>query len=437
MSKHPSLPQELIDMIIDHLAGDKKALVCASLVCKSWVAVTWRHLFNRVSANCRWTEGPGGVISLFGSPIIHSTTNIRQYICELRLYSNSGLAQDHDFDIRSLVSTVLILPSLHTLLLESLYLPDSEEALQQPPQRVSLNRLSFRNTIGRRATLLRIINAFFSIENLQIINVNWHGYEPINDVEVPTDHPTSLNSLILNFGRLSGVHIAIVAPGLHQYCHSLRSLDITFPGVSSALGLDLTALCDLIKVAKSTLTDLRLDVSYTNLEQDYILSLAPPEHWDGVAHALSQCATLSTLHISLYVEIFPNIDPPLGESGPNPENALQWNTLTYLLSTPLTRLNSLIIVISSVDCYGDWRRFDFGVSQVDWPLLDKIILDQKSLRSVIFCHREIYGHGFGKREPHRQTSSSSVEQWKRVLEHRLPGLRSSGISRFALRVEDY
>lgn len=44
----PSVPQELIDEVLDHLAGDMTTLRSCSLVSKSWIQSSRRHLFSSV-----------------------------------------------------------------------------------------------------------------------------------------------------------------------------------------------------------------------------------------------------------------------------------------------------------------------------------------------------------------------------------------------------
>ena len=44
---HSAVPQELADMIIDHLHDDKKTLKMCSLVCKGWVPSSSFHLFSK------------------------------------------------------------------------------------------------------------------------------------------------------------------------------------------------------------------------------------------------------------------------------------------------------------------------------------------------------------------------------------------------------
>lgn len=44
----PRLPQELFDMVIDHMYSDTATLRQCSLVCRGWVATSSLHLFRRV-----------------------------------------------------------------------------------------------------------------------------------------------------------------------------------------------------------------------------------------------------------------------------------------------------------------------------------------------------------------------------------------------------
>ncbi|KAF8504129.1 hypothetical protein JB92DRAFT_2738567, partial [Gautieria morchelliformis] len=44
-----SPPQELIDAVIDNLHEDHGALLACSLVCRSWLPSSQRHLFRRVT----------------------------------------------------------------------------------------------------------------------------------------------------------------------------------------------------------------------------------------------------------------------------------------------------------------------------------------------------------------------------------------------------
>ena len=47
----PKLPQELVDEILDHLAEDTRTLRSCSLVAKSWISPSRRHLFSTLVLN--------------------------------------------------------------------------------------------------------------------------------------------------------------------------------------------------------------------------------------------------------------------------------------------------------------------------------------------------------------------------------------------------
>ncbi|KAJ7678157.1 hypothetical protein DFH06DRAFT_1465919 [Mycena polygramma] len=92
------MPQEIIDMVIDHLvesrgwlsAADKRALAACALVCRSWVPRSRHHLFRRIVLDNRVTN----FTPLLRSENCTFAPNVR-HITAFRTHTDPG---DHHFD---------------------------------------------------------------------------------------------------------------------------------------------------------------------------------------------------------------------------------------------------------------------------------------------------------------------------------------------------
>ncbi|KAF8970631.1 hypothetical protein BDZ97DRAFT_54398 [Flammula alnicola] len=81
------VPQELIDLFIDHLHDDRKALKSCGLVCKAWLPASRHHLFRSVSLAFVGNSYVGQFIP-FTKLLGHSSCTFATSIQELEIYAS-------------------------------------------------------------------------------------------------------------------------------------------------------------------------------------------------------------------------------------------------------------------------------------------------------------------------------------------------------------
>jgi hypothetical protein len=94
------LAQELIDAIIDHFHADRQDLLVCSLVCRSWLPSSQRHLFHRITfyPTPNMPDGGGAGIVPYSKRlhrVLLSSPHISDYIQELKLYGGQA-TRDQD-----------------------------------------------------------------------------------------------------------------------------------------------------------------------------------------------------------------------------------------------------------------------------------------------------------------------------------------------------
>jgi len=79
-----TIPQELVDLIIDHVYSDKPTLAACSLVCRSWLVSTRHHLFSTVCLS--QTQNALAFCELLESPLV----TIQPFVRSLQISSIYG-----------------------------------------------------------------------------------------------------------------------------------------------------------------------------------------------------------------------------------------------------------------------------------------------------------------------------------------------------------
>jgi hypothetical protein len=73
------IPQELVDMVIDHLHGDRRALSACSLVCRSWLPSSRFHKFASITKYCGAATDGADIMPFSECPVA------AQYVRDLTL----------------------------------------------------------------------------------------------------------------------------------------------------------------------------------------------------------------------------------------------------------------------------------------------------------------------------------------------------------------
>ncbi|KAF7377663.1 F-box domain-containing protein [Mycena sanguinolenta] len=245
-----SLPQELIDMIIDFVAGDIWAqwftLQTCALVCRSWVSRSRSHFFERCprleSDNAR------GFRDLLQSPYCTFLSHVRT----IRL--NSWEPQDRNFDEILVAADLRRLENLCALELH-VYVSEDAEALDSfradfltAFPAVTRLQLSAYIRNNQSLPLTGLISCFPALRELHVCDMPGAGpYWSLSSAPPPrglrslklagqssgpilawlqaTSHLPAVDSVSLY--KLRNSHIPIVRAALQQIGRALRHLDVS------------------------------------------------------------------------------------------------------------------------------------------------------------------------------------------------------------------
>jgi hypothetical protein len=162
---HPRLPHELFDEILDHLAKDTRTLQSCSLVAKSWIYPSRRHLFNTLFLTAtdvtKWKKtfpnpegSPAGHVRDLSFCFIQSDVPI-DFADRIPYFSNvRGL---------TLIGRVATEPSFITAL------------GQLPPTTRSVD-ITFSKLLPTH--IVSVIQQLPNLENLSLMSAEWDGAIP-------------------------------------------------------------------------------------------------------------------------------------------------------------------------------------------------------------------------------------------------------------------
>ncbi|KAJ7254636.1 hypothetical protein B0H12DRAFT_1233300 [Mycena haematopus] len=260
------LPQELIDVVIDFVAGDLWAQwytlrICAQ-VCRSWVSRSRSHFFERSLS----LESDN--VAVFRDLLQSPNCTFHSHVRKLRL--NSWEPQDRDFDEILVAADLRRLENLCALEIHIYISEDTEyvdsfraEFLTAFPTVTSLQLSSYiRN--GQSLPLIDLISSFPALRKLHICDMPGAGpYSPsratppqglrslklVGQSPGPilawlhaAEHLPTVDSVTLH--KLRSGHIAIVRAAMQQIGGALRHFDISLElvdrqisAVDSTMGL--------------------------------------------------------------------------------------------------------------------------------------------------------------------------------------------------------
>ena len=211
-----TLPPELIDIIIDHLHSDRRALVSCSLVCKTWRLSARHHLFARLALNLENANNPAFLRS--GSDIIPFAHHI--HLDYLLTLSGPGRRVPQLVGFNGITSLGLTIWQL-------IDLPAQVALLTQFPSvvRLELHHIEFITF----KELANFICSFRCLEILEILVMNqveWERERPPTMIVTFTGTP-HFHALHLDGGINGGPGAALIFVWLSLKCLALRSLYLT------------------------------------------------------------------------------------------------------------------------------------------------------------------------------------------------------------------
>lgn len=194
------LPQELVDMIIDHLFNDRKTLARCALVSRHWVDTAYMHLCAKISP----LDSPSRIPSLTTFALtLPSLSHIQQYTRHLGLYSPPKSRTKVNISIEALSSVLENLPHLDILTCGDV------ELVLQPRKTYSSSRhvktplrvphVRFFNThfTSHEATTSALHNLLSRLEGTQTLSLT-HITFGLNDLSlfIPARTRASLQKLV-------------------------------------------------------------------------------------------------------------------------------------------------------------------------------------------------------------------------------------------------
>ena len=225
------LPPELIDIIIDHLHSDRRALVSCSLVCKTWRLSARHHLFARLALNLEDAKNPEFLRS--GLDIIPFARHI--HLDYLLTLSGPGRRVPQLVGFNRITSLGLTIWRL-------IDLPGQIALLTQFPSvvRLELHHIEFI----RFNELANFIRSFRCLETLVMNQVEWE-----RDPALVAPFTLHFHAVHLD-GGMDGREKAHMLLWLSLNSHALRSLYITSIG-----NYDIENLNALLQVGESSLEE--------------------------------------------------------------------------------------------------------------------------------------------------------------------------------------
>lgn len=164
------VPQELVDMVVDHLHDDRASLASCCLVSKSWIDPSRHHLFQkvRVPGEENGKKSFEAFVNLLNQP-----TAVGKYIMDLEL-SSSASANDifslfkasprPRLDSTMFTSILMKLTRLRSLAIDSISItaPSFAPSIFMP-RKIALDRLTMTNvSVDRVATNMHVVLSLFS-----------------------------------------------------------------------------------------------------------------------------------------------------------------------------------------------------------------------------------------------------------------------------------
>ena len=224
----PSLPKEILDVIIYHLHDEPTALKACCLVSKSWVSRTQRHLFDRVKFLSRSGPTIESWMETFPDPSnspAHYTRSLRiSHIQVITVAISDVLAQIHSFN--RIVELAVGIENG----------PISFAQLRGLSP--NLKRLHLFHSFAPSSEVLDFICSFPLLENLSLHSARPHANENAAKWNKPSTSPKFTGSLLLNRRNRSIVRKLLDLPGGLRFskirvCCPIGEYDLTKDLVSA------------------------------------------------------------------------------------------------------------------------------------------------------------------------------------------------------------
>lgn len=246
-----SLPQELIDEIIDNLHDDGAALAACSLVANTWLPSSQRHLFQGITVHLKDGVIPPNRRMLDFQSFLQNSPRCRDYIRTLALVEAPGSSVMLDLPLLYAITSML--DHLRCLKLIRVSWPSSGASHNQCSHVREI--VLQHNRIQDEADLWNFFEWFPGVTKLTLEVFQPIVVTPTRKLPAPS---ISLETLCLRFIPSQFLQGLLSTPSIH----SLRCLDfgwVMYPYHLSLVG-------NLIDSAGLNLTDLRIGLQLWHVE---------------------------------------------------------------------------------------------------------------------------------------------------------------------------
>ena len=241
-------PQEIYDMIIDHLHDDKRALSTCSMVCRAWTSPSRYHLFQSLVLEDSHLRGPA-------MEDFHNLLDMRPEACEyvraLKItagrWDKAGLV---DLDsLGRMANRFRRLKSVHLIRL-TWTIDETRKYHQFASPSVKCLTISGNRTFDPTFSTDTLFSIFHIFPHATSLDLKDHVCSMRSQTGFPPDH--QLETLVLRDALL----FALITQRIRQTSrHSLKSLV-----VHQLFNLHLVGLGELLEQAGSNLEHFGLDI---------------------------------------------------------------------------------------------------------------------------------------------------------------------------------
>lgn len=376
----PTIFQELIDLVIDHLHDDKSSLASCSLVAKSWLPCSHFHLFSSLrvaeggkqASHDRLVDDFSAFIRFLqydASPRVRST--IRHLILMNDIQPKSSWRYPL-LTAERMNYIVSQLPFLYSLELHQLIFVGSEGTLLPSGLATHVKRLSVKYiglSVRVESTLWDLLKSFPGLTHVEISSIDGLKKRPQQELDVPILRPVHL---VLGPG--SGMQGSLMS-SIHPFIDASRLESLNLVG--GVLGELEIALRSAISQARCTLLHFALDVSKCKHVAFFIVSieLTSPSGWypsyvrpSWCEIGLSSCLRLQAFCITLLLAETPTFVTH------------SWNFGIEMVASLPSSIRSITFIVSQSG------RSEVLVSRlsdsIDWVQMDHVLATFPQLERV-------------------------------------------------------
>jgi hypothetical protein len=184
-SPFADFPSQLVDVVIDHLWDDRKALAACSLACRSWLQKSYYHLFEKFSVSFQKS-------TLF---IALGRTNFLSHVRMMMIIGDLGMAE-----MPRALSVIRANSAPPTLILDSVNLTTDIPKMMNtifPTSAIHTLRLA-ECPINESTALLDVLSALPSLHRLLMHHVKLTPLRPAHRIALPVPPRLSVFEIASN-----------------------------------------------------------------------------------------------------------------------------------------------------------------------------------------------------------------------------------------------